>query len=513
MGRPGPPAFVHPYRHMDTPFLQLNSISKSFSGVQALQDVSLTINHGEIHCLAGENGSGKSTLIKIIAGVVTPDAGEIVIAGQRARRLLPIDAIRGGIQVIYQDFALFPNLTVAENIALNHELAQNKRLVNWREVRRVARAALDQIQVRIDLDTTVDRISVAEKQLVAISRALLQQTKLLILDEPTTALTHREVQALFQVIKGLQRRGIATLFVSHKLNEVFAISERISIIRNGRKVVDTPAATYNPAQLTYAMTGRQIEDGAYAYQPAPAGRAPLLRVQGLAAGESFAEVSFELRPGEILGVTGLLGSGRTELALALFGIRPATAGSIEVDGRPARIADVQDAIRLGIGYVPEDRLTEGLFLTQSIGRNIVARTLDQLVGRARLLDQERVRRAIDGWVKSLAIKTRSAELPVRTLSGGNQQRVVLAKWLASEPKVLILNGPTVGVDVGSKHELHTIIKGLARDGMGLIVISDDIPELLQLCNRILLMRKGRVVESFERVEVSEPTLTAKLVEA
>jgi simple sugar transport system ATP-binding protein len=498
---------------MDDAILQLNNISKSYSGVQALQDVSLTIRRGEIRCLAGENGSGKSTLIKIIAGVVAPDTGEIIINRHPFRRLQPIDAIREGVQVIYQDFALFPNLTVAENIALNHELAQNKRFVNWSEVRRIAQTALDQIKVRIDLDMTVDRISVAEKQLVAISRALLQQARLLILDEPTTALTHREVQSLFQIIKGLQQRGIATLFVSHKLNEVFAISERISIIRNGRKVVDTDAQAYDQGQFVYSMTGRRFDEQRYEYQPAVEDSLPLLRVQGLTAPDSFSDISFEVRAGEILGITGLLGSGRTELALALFGIRPATAGTIAVHGQPARIASVQDAMRYGIGYVPEDRLTEGLFLTQSIGRNIVVGTLDKFGGKARLLSISRMRQSVATWVQQLAIKTNSPELPVRTLSGGNQQRVVLAKWLAGAPRVLILNGPTVGVDVGSKHELHEIIKDLARNGMGLIVISDDIPELLQVCNRILLMRKGHIVEAFDRAHVTEPELTAKLIEA
>jgi simple sugar transport system ATP-binding protein len=500
-------------RRMDDVFLQLNNISKAYAGVQALQDVSLHIRRGEIHCLAGENGSGKSTLIKIIAGVVAPDAGTIVIDGQPQSRVQPIDMIRAGIQVIYQDFALFPNLTVAENIALNYELAQNKRFVSWPEVQRIARRALDQIGVTIPLDARVEQIPVAAKQLVAIARALLQNARLLILDEPTTALTHREVQSLFGVIKGLQAKGIATLFVSHKLNEVFAISERISIIRNGRKVVDSDVASLDPARLTYAMTGRQFEDQSYAYTPHDPAAPPLLRVEGLGVAGGFAGVSFELHAGEILGITGLLGSGRTELALALFGIRPATTGSIRVDGEPARIASVEDAIRLGIGYVPEDRLSEGLFLPQSIGRNIVARTLDQLVGPLRLLQASRTREAINGWVKQLAIKTRSPELPVRTLSGGNQQRVVLAKWLASQPRVLILNGPTVGVDVGSKHELHEIIRRLAQNGMGVIVISDDIPELLQLCNRILLMRKGEVAAGWERAAVDEALLTAKLVEA
>jgi simple sugar transport system ATP-binding protein len=498
---------------MQTPFLELRSIRKAFAGVQALDDVNLTINCGEVHCLAGENGSGKSTLIKIIAGVTAPDQGAILIDRQPVGRYQPIDAIRAGIQVIYQDFALFPNLSVAENIALNQYLAQNRRFIRWRTVHQIAQAALDQIEVQIDLDAPVERISVAEKQLVAIARALQQQARLLILDEPTTALTHREVQVLLRVIRGLQQRGIATLFVSHKLNEIFAVSERISVIRNGRNVLETLAPACDPPQLVHAMTGRHLEGQHYDYLPIAEARPPLLRVQGLGANSGVRDVSFDLRHGEILGVTGLLGSGRTELALALFGLNPVIRGTIEMNGQPVQIASVQDALRHGIGYVPEDRLSEGLFLNQSIGHNIVARSLDQFVSRQRLLRSTQIRIAIQKWIQRLAIKTSSADLPVRTLSGGNQQRVVLAKWLASAPQLLILNGPTVGVDIGSKAELHEVIKQLARDGMGVLVISDDIPELLQICNRIVLMRHGRVVDAFERALVNEQVLTTRLSEA
>jgi simple sugar transport system ATP-binding protein len=492
--------------------LEVSHISKSFAGVRALQDVSLSIGRGEIHTLMGENGSGKSTLIKIIAGVHAPDSGTIVINGNVHKRLRPIDSIREGVQIIYQDFSLFPNLTVAENIALNNELARNRQLVRWGDVRRTAQEALERINVRMDLDATVDTLSVANKQLVAITRALVQGARLIIMDEPTTALTRREIRSLFKIIKGLQQEGISTLFVSHKISEVFEISDNMTILRNGRHVITAPVSELTPRKVIHYMTGREIEDTQYNYQPPAQDTQPLLRVQGLTSLGNFVDVSFELHPGEILGITGLLGSGRTELALALFGVQHASSGDIYISGKQVRINSIQNAVKHRIGYVPEDRLTEGLFLPQSIGRNIVASVLDEMTARLGILDRRRTHSEVKEWTRDLKIKTPSPELPVQSLSGGNQQRVVLAKWLACDPQILILNGPTVGVDIGSKSEIHDIIRNLAREGMGLIVISDDIPELLHTCNRILLMRKGRIVEEIDPHSITEEQLSAKLTE-
>lgn len=496
---------------MSERFLEATNISKAFSGVRALQDVSIAIDRGRIHCLVGENGCGKSTLIKVIAGVYQPDAGQIIIGGKSYERIQPIDAIREGIQVIYQDFSLFPNLTVAENIALNSQLAEGRRTVNWREARRVAKAALERIGVRLELDARVEQMSVANKQLIAISKALLQDAKLIIMDEPTTALTRREVKRLFEVIRTLQASGVAFLFVSHKLNEVLELSERITVMRNAKKVIEGEREEFDAAKLVYYMTGQELSEKRYEYAAQPG--APLLEVKGLSAAGAFSDVDLTLRPGEIVGVTGLLGSGRTELALALFGVQPADAGEIRVDGQQVRIGSIQDAVRAGIGYVPEDRLTEGLFLQQSIGSNIIVRTVDRLLGNMGLIDRSRKAEHIERWVEELRIKTASPALPVMTLSGGNQQRVVLAKWLAGAPRILVLNGPTMGVDVGSKEELHEIMKQLARGGMGLLLISDDIPELLQTCNRILLMRRGSIAEEFPADAVNEDVLARKLTEA
>ncbi len=492
-------------------FLRLTGIYKSFAGVHALQNVDLTIESGRIHCLVGENGCGKSTLIKIIAGVYARDAGGVVIRGKEYAHIHPIEAIRQGIQVIYQDFSLFPNLTVAENIALNEELAEGRRLVSWRQVRRIAEDALAQIEVKLPLDAPVEEMSVANKQLIAIARSLRQNAQLIIMDEPTSALTEHEVRALFAVIRRLQARGLAFLFVSHKLNEVLEISETIIVMRNGKVISTGERKEYDNTRLIFEMTGHGIADKTYRFEPDP-DQAPLLRVENLNARIGLQDINFEVRAGEIVGVTGLLGSGRTELALTLFGIIPADSGRLSIDGKAVQIHSIQDAIKHGIGYVPEDRLTEGLFLEQTISRNVVVRTIEHLRTSLGFTDPRQINAQVGNWVDSLRIKTADPELPAKTLSGGNQQRVVLAKWLASKPRLMILNGPTIGVDVGSKDELHDMIRQLAGEGMGLLVISDDIPELLQTCNRILLMRHGRIVATIRPQDTNENELSARLVE-
>lgn len=492
-------------------FLRLSHIDKSFSGVHALRDVSMTIVRGRIHCLVGENGCGKSTMIKIISGVYQPDSGTITLNGKEYAQIEPIVAIREGVQVIYQDFSLFPNLTVAENIALNEAVASGQRMVNWKRVRQIATEALAQIDVSLPLDAMVADVSVANKQLIAISKALRQNAQLIIMDEPTSALTEREIRRLFEVIRKLQAKGISFLFVSHKLNEVLALSETIYVMRNGRMISSGPVGAYDQQRLIREMTGREFSEKSYEFTPNLAQPA-LLAVQNLSSGELLKNISLEIRAGEIVGVTGLLGSGRTELALALFGMLPLDSGDFTVDGKPVQIRSIQDAIAHGIGYVPEDRLTEGLFLERSIGSNVVVRTVEGLRGRLGLLDMDALRAQIDQWVDGLRIKTSDPELPVRTLSGGNQQRVVLAKWLASHPKVMILNGPTMGVDIGSKNELHELIKELAQGGMGLLVISDDLPELLGISNRILLMRSGAIEGEILPRSTDEAALSALLIE-
>jgi simple sugar transport system ATP-binding protein len=341
----------------------------------------------------------------------------------------------------------------------------------------------------------------------------MEKAQLIIMDEPTTALTQKEVESLFQVMRHLRDLGLSILFVSHKLSEVQEIADTVMILRNGRKVADDAASEINLTKMAYYMTGREITESGYIYDEEDQETKNLLKVESLTRPGSFWDISFEMKPGEILGITGLLGSGRTELALALFGVQPATKGSIIIDGKPVRIRNIQNAMNAGFGYVPEDRLTEGLFMEQSIGHNIVIRMIDHTLTRANFLSPPKMDNLIQTWVDKLRIKISDKNSKVTSLSGGNQQRVVLAKWLASSPKILILNGPTVGVDVGSKMELHELIKDLARQGIGILIMSDDIPELMHTCNRILLMRNGRIAEEFNAVEVTEEELNLKLTEA
>jgi len=493
---------------MIAPVVEVKNVHKRFSGVYALNDVSLSISPGEIRCLAGENGSGKSSLIKIIAGVSQPDEGRITLNGRSYENLRPIDAIHEGIQVIYQDFSLFPNLTVAENLAINSQLQQGRKLVSWADMERTAQSALAHIKVNIPLRSRVGSLSVAKKQLVAIARALLHNAKLVIMDEPTTALTHNEVESLFKVISELKSEGIATLFVSHKLREVLDISEKLTILRNGRKISEGETSEYDEASITYYMTGRRISGDQFAFN-ATGSEIPLLSVDKLGRKGAFENISLELFPGEIIGVTGLLGSGRTEVALALFGILPASSGSMAIDGDEVLIDSVDAAIKVGIAYVPEDRLSEGLFLERSIGENITASILGRIKNRMKFINFKKAASIIKTWIDTLKIATPNSENPARSLSGGNQQRVVLAKWLAADSRIFILNGPTVGVDVGSKLEIHTRLRELASNGAGVIVMSDDMPEVVRNCNRVFVMHKGRIIREYKD-NFDEDTLISQI---
>ena len=493
---------------MPAEIVAADHISKSFGGVEALRDVSVTLCRGEIRCLVGENGSGKSTLIKIIAGALRPDAGTIAVDSRRFAHLEPIEAIREGIQVIYQDFSLFPNLTVAENLALNTELEQGVRLVNWRRIRRTAAQAMEKLGRDVGLDRTVSELSVADKQLVAIAKALLQNAKVLIMDEPTTALTHKEVRTLFEIVRGLKERGMSILFVGHKLQEVLEISDTITVLRNGQKVAEGDVTQFGHAELVRHMTGRELQDRR-AGTAANIGET-VLNVTDLTRRGAFASVHFEVRAGEILGVTGLLGSGRTELARSLFGLEPADSGRIEIGGQAIRMRTVQDAIQAGVAYVPEDRLTEGVFAEQSIERNIAISGLSSLAGRAGWIKPASLQRVVGHWMTKLRIQAPSARMPIASLSGGNQQKVILGRWLATQAKVLILNGPTVGIDIGAKSEVHEKIRELARKGMAVLLISDDLPELVEVCRRILVMHRGRIIKELPAAGCNEDTLAAEL---
>lgn len=489
--------------------LKAVDIYKSFVGVQALKNVSFEIHPGEIHCLAGENGSGKSTLIKVISGVYSPDSGYMEFGGKKYEKITPIDAIKSGIQVIYQDFSIFPNLTVMENLAFNSELADRRKLVNWKRMRQIATEAIAKINFEVDLDAMVGTLTVAEKQMIAISRALMFNTKLIIMDEPTTALTKKEVRNLFNIILKLKERGIAILFVSHKLNEVFEISEKFTILRSGELVATGSTSDLDSEKFSYYMTGREFQKKTFI--PQNVSEEPIFQTKGIGIGGAFQDVSFDLRRGEIIGITGLLDSGRTELALSMFGIRPIDEGAFFVKGKQVKLSNPQVAMENKIGYVPEDRLSEGLFLTQSIADNIVISEIDNLANKIGILDHTRRSDEIEKWVKELSIGTPDPDNACQTLSGGNQQRVVLAKWLALNLDILILNGPTVGVDIGSKHDIHEILQKLAEKGLALLLISDDLPEVLENCSRILVMKSGRIVADLDAAKADEKTILSYMM--
>jgi len=483
-----------------TAFLEADHISKTFSGVQALEDVSIAIDAGEIHCLVGENGSGKSTLIKIIGGVLKPDRGRIRISGKVFAPARAIDSIRKGIQIIYQDLSLFPNLSVAENISLNQLVEQGKNFISNKHVIQTAEKALQEVGEECDLFEKVENLSMSKRQVVAISRALTQNARLIIMDEPTSAITKAEVDHLFSVIMRLKAKGIATLFVSHKLGEIFEIAENVTIIRDGLKIGEYPAGELDNEKLSFLMTGQKIETSRYRRDPETFSEDNLLELKNLSRKGHYQNVNLSVKRGDILGITGLIGSGRTELALSLFGLNQPDSGQIIFEGRPVELKSAQDAMNLGMGYLPEDRLVYGLYVDKSIGSNIVVTMVDKLLNRLKLISAEKRHNVEDKWISGLKIKTPSARMPAGSLSGGNQQRVVLAKWLATNLKLFILDGPTIGIDIASKNNIHDIIRDFARQGVGIIMISDEIPEVLQHCNRLLVMREGRIVAEIEDVQ-------------
>jgi simple sugar transport system ATP-binding protein len=487
----------------------VENIVKSFGGAKALSNVSMSVSGGEVHCLAGENGSGKSTLIKIMSGVHAPDSGLIRLADKEFSELSPREAVREGIQVIFQDFSLLPNLTVAENIALPTYIFENSRLISKRQTKKIASEALNLIGVDIDVSSSVSDISIASKQLVAIARATNLGVKMLFMDEPTTALTRKEINRLFTVVNQLKKRGVATVFVSHKIDEIQEICNTITVLRNGEVVADGLMKDFGPQSISKAMTGQDVSTT----RIAPALKLDekrVVEVKQLTSKPTFTDISFSVAPGEILGVTGLLGSGRTELAEAIFGKYPVDSGEVFVDGTKIHLNSSKDALAAGIGYVPPDRLTQGLFLEQSILRNLVAVGIDQYKNRWGQLSQKNLSSAGSKWISDLKIKTNNSKNPVTSLSGGNQQRVVLAKWFAINPHLMILNGPTVGVDVGSKREILEIIRDRAKNGMAFLVVSDDIPELVQICHRILVIKNGKISKEFSESELNESALYKEL---
>lgn len=476
--------------------LRFRAISKVFGGVTALDGVDFTVGAGEVHCLAGENGCGKSTLIKIITGVYQPEPGAgMQVFGRDYDRITPTLARQAGIAVIWQDLALFNEMTVAENIAFETLLGNRPRAVSYARLRAVAQAALARLEVQIDLEARLGTLPIAQRQIVAIARALVSDAKAIFMDEPTASLTQTETDALLAVVRKLSARGVAVVFVSHRLAEVLDISSRVTVLRDGRLVGVYPTEGMTQTRLTELMTGKTFDQSVAARDTA--GNPPALEVRGLTRRGEFRDVSFALRRGEVLGLTGLIGAGRTELAHVLFGMTRPEAGTVLLEGRPVRFRSNRDAVAAGIAYVSEDRLALGLIQPQSIADNTVLAVLKKITGAAGLLSADRQESLVAHWVRELGVKIGKPGDAISTLSGGNQQKVVLAKWLAAEPKVLILDCPTVGVDVGARAGIFRIVRDLAAKGLAILLISDEVTEVHVNADRILHMAGGRIVGEYD----------------
>ena len=478
--------------------LKVEKMVKSFYGIKALDNVDFHLDKGEVLCLAGTNGSGKSTLIKCISGVQPFDSGTITINGVTSKEISVIGAINAGVQVIYQDLSLFPELSVMENICLEHQMVQKKKIANWKKMRTDAQRLLDRLGSDIQIDAEVQDLSVGKKQVVAISRALAHKAKIIIMDEPTAALTRSEVRNLLTIVKQLKDEGISIIFVSHKLEELLEIADRFTVLRDGVKIGDYEPATLDAKKISYLMTGKYVMYRFHDEQPHS--NTPILEVENLTREPHYRDINLSLLPGEIIGITGLLGSGRTELALSLFGLNPTQKGNIKIDGENVKINSPYTAIKHGIGLIPEDRHGQGLFADHSITTNIVATILNKLSGFAGWMSARKSSEIAEYWASNLNIKLSSCSAPAKSLSGGNQQKMVLSKWLATEPRILILDSPTVGIDVGSKSEIYDLICSLAKNGMGIILISDDLDEVVNNCNKVYVMKNGTFDRSYSGEE-------------
>lgn len=492
--------------------LDTKDLSIRFGGVKALRGVSLQVRRGEIACLVGENGCGKSTFTKIVSGVYTPNEGSVIIDGVPLTTHHPRAAIAAGVQVIYQDLSLFDHLSVAENIAINRFLHDGTKLIDRERMRSIAAEQLERVGIKLDLHAPISSISVASKQIVAICRALAMDAKILFMDEPTTALTTTEVHQLLRIVTQLRDNGLAIVFISHKLDEVMEVADSVTVLRDGLKVGTFPAAELTEDDLAFHMTGRRVTYERYVRTNT--NDEPLLEAKNLTRDGNYRDVSLKVRSGDIVGLTGLLGSGRTELALSLYGLNRPDSGEVKIKGKVTEITSPTKAIDLGIALVPESRQEQGLFMNFSIARNVSSLQLDQITGLGKMLSRVKEGSLADDVIRRMGVNNRDAETIVANLSGGNAQKVVIGRGIESSPSVYILDSPTVGVDIGAKAEIYSQIHQMAREGMGVIIISDEPEEIVSNCNRVIVMHAGSVVAEFEADEVSHSdfkTTLAKIV--
>ncbi|MFZ0530063.1 MAG: sugar ABC transporter ATP-binding protein [Propionicimonas sp.] len=479
--------------------LEMRGIGKSFPGVKALEGVNLTIREGQVHALLGENGAGKSTLIKILSGAYTKDEGEITFDGQPVEIKAPADAERLGISTIYQEFNLTPNMSIAENIFLGHLPVKAGR-IDWATVKSKSRELLDSLDVNLPVDTMTGTLSVAQQQMVEIAKALNRNTRILVMDEPSAVLSERDIENLFAVVRRLQAAGIGIIYISHRLKEIFELADEVTILKDGRYVDTKAVADVDMDDLVKLMIGRDLSD-VYPKPDHQPGEV-VLEVSHLAQTHLAKDVSFTLRAGEIIGFAGITGSGRTEVARVIFGADRATAGEMTLFGKPYRPSSPRDAINHGVALVTEDRKRQGLLLKLQVYFNTTVSGLDRLT-KFGVLQLKQEQTLVKDWIQNLRIKTPSPEFMVVNMSGGNQQKVILARWLSLGIKVFIMDEPTRGIDVGSKAEIYQIMADLAKEGVAIIMISSELPEVLGMSDRVMVMREGRIVKELAREEASE----------
>ena len=487
-----------------SPMLRLESVSKAYGGVHALKNVTLSIEAGEVHALCGENGAGKSTLIKILTGVVRPDSGMVLLAGRQIVEGDVRAAELAGIAVIHQESTAFSDLNAVDNMFVGREILSWGWTLDHAKMRKQAASLLTGLGESIDLDRPVSQLSLAQRQMISLARALVGNCKLLIMDEPTASLSAREADVLFKLILRLRGEGISVLYVSHRLEEIFSIADRITVLRDGCWVETRPTTEMTRESLIESMVGRPLSAPTVRLQPSEPERtaAPLLELQQLSRGDTFDDVSFQLRAGEVLGLGGRVGAGRSEVARAIFGIDDYDEGEILVNGRPLPKGSVSNSLKAGLALVPEDRQHEGLILPLSIRSNISLAVLRTL-RRFGCIPFHRERQIVEHQLSNLRVKCDGMHRPASTLSGGNQQKLVLGKWLAIEPRILILDEPTRGIDVGAKAQFHELIRQLADQGLAVLLISSELPELLSLCDRIMVMRQGRIVGEFRQADATQ----------
>ncbi len=483
------------------PMLELAGISKSFPNVRALGDVSISARAGEVLALMGENGAGKSTLLKIMTGAYQPDSGEIRLDGKPVRFASPVDSRRHGIRVAYQEPDIVAGTTVAENLFLGELPRIGRRLVDWRRLNSDAEALLASFRFGRALrpSTPADRLSPAQRQMIEILRALRGDLKVLALDEPTSSLSEADAEDLFSLIAQLKARGVALIYVSHRMKEILRLADRVSVLRDGTLVGTRPAEELDDATLIRMMVGRSLSE--VMKRKRHTTTTPVLAISGLSSSK-VRDIDITVHKGEVVGLAGLIGAGRTELAKTIFGAFQHDRGRIEVDGRALRIRTPRDAIDAGIAYAPEERKADALLLERSVGENASLAILRRLT-RLRLIDRRREHAIVGDFVQRLRVKTPSLSQPVGKLSGGNQQKVVLARWLAAVPKLLILDEPTRGIDVGAKSEIYALIETLAKDGLGILLISSELPEILGLSDRIVCMQHGRITGELDGAAATE----------